>query len=477
MLYDIAVIGAGVVGSMIARNLAKYNLSVIVLEKENDVAMGSSKANSGIVHAGYDALPGTLKALLNVRGCKMLPKIAEELNVPYKKNGSLTVAFSAEEMTAVYELYTRGKMNGVENLSVLDSASLSRMEPYLNSAAAGALYAPDAGVICPYSLTVAALGNAMDNGVELRRNFNVTSLCDRSSFFEIRSGNEMIEASFVINTAGLFSDAVASLAGDRFFGIHPRRGEYFLLDREYGNLVSHTVFQVPGKMGKGVLVAPTAHGNLLIGPSAEDIEDKSDKATTGSGLSRVWEAAVKSVPSLPPGGVITSFSGLRAVGNTGDFIICQSRLHPRMIHCAGIESPGLASSPAIAEYVESMLKEIGVLTHRRKSFSPYRARVGGLRTLGEEERRRMIENNPSYGKIVCRCEEISEGEILDAIHKNPCAVDVDGIKRRTRCGMGRCQSGFCLPSTAELISRELNVPMEKVTKKGSGSELLAKKIK
>lgn len=477
MLYDIAIIGAGVTGSMIARALAKYNISVVVLEKTNDVATGSSKANSGIVHAGYDAKTGTLKAQLNVLGCKMMPQVAEELGVPYHKNGSLVVAFCEEEMASVRELYSRGKLNGVENLSILNAARLRALEPNINPAAVGALYAPDAGIICPYSLTIAAMGNAMDNGVELRRNFTVTSLADRGTYVSVYSGEEEVQASVVINVAGLYADAIAAMIGDDFFRIRPRRGEYYLLDREYGPIARQTIFQAPTAMGKGVLVTPTAHGNLLIGPSAEDMDDKGDLKTTRRGLDQIWNAAAKSIPNLPGRGIITEFTGLRAVGSTGDYIIQQSPAHPRMIHVAGIESPGLASSPAIAAYVEDILRQMGMVTHKRKDYTPYRRPIPELRNMAPAERRRYIEQNPAYGKIICRCEEISEGEILNAIRQNPPALDADSIKRRTRSGMGRCQGGFCLPFITEILSRELRIPMEQVTKKGPGSEILTGKTK
>lgn len=477
MFYDIAVIGAGVTGSMIARTLAKYNLSVVVLEKEADVAMGSSKANSGIVHAGFDAKCGTLKAMLNVKGCEMMPQVAKELGVPYRQNGSIVVAFSPEELDSVTELYNRGRMNGVKRLEILDKNHLKWVEPNLSDMVLGGLYAPDAGIICPYSLTIAAMGNAMDNGVTLLRNFPVTAMYDRSTHFTLCSRGQALDAAIVINAAGLFADQIAAMAGDDFFSIHPRRGEYYLFDSEYGNAVRQTVFQAPTAMGKGVLVTPTVHGNLLIGPTAEDIEDKEDKKTTAEGTAKVLRDSAKSVPGLPINGIITAFTGLRAVGNTGDFVICQSPKHPRLIHCAAIESPGLASSPAIASYIEDMLKQMGALTHKRKNYNPYRQPIPECRNLSVEDRRSLIEANPAYGRIVCRCEEISEGEIRDAIRRNPGATDIDGIKRRTRSGMGRCQGGFCMPLITEILSDELNIPMEQITKKGPGSEILTGKTK
>lgn len=476
-MYDIAIIGAGVVGSMIARELSKYNLTIIVLEKENDVAMGATKANSGIVHAGYDPHPGTLKAKLNVKGARMMPQLAAELGVRFGRNGTLVAAFDREEMETVTALYTRGKLNGVEDLALIDAARLKALEPQLNPAAIGALYAPGGGIVCPYSLSVAALGNAMDNGVALRCNFPVSAIHDKSSHFEVVSGSEIVEAAIVINVAGLFADEIAALAGDDFFSIHPRRGEYYLFDWGTARLARHTIFQAPTPRGKGVLVTPTVHGNLLIGPSAEDIDDKEDKATTAAGLEKIWQSAAKSMPQLPGRDIITAFTGLRASGNTGDFIIEPSPNHPRLIHVAAIDSPGLASSPAIAAYVEELLQQMGVLRQKRKDFNPYRRPIPELRAMKKAERQALIAKNPAYGKIVCRCEEISEGEIIDAIRQQPHATDVDGIKRRTRSGMGRCQGGFCMPTVMEILSRELKLPLDAITKKGPGSEILTGKTK
>ena len=476
-MFDFAVIGAGVVGSMIARELARYENSVIVLEKEEDVSKGSSAANSGIVHAGFDASPGTLKARLNVEGSAMMSQVAEELGVAYRRNGSLVVAFDDNDMNAVSNLYSRGIVNGVTDLQIIDAEKLHALEPNISSDAVGALYAPTAGIICPYSLTVAAMGNAMDNGVSLQCNFPVEEICPRGDYYQICSGGFMVEARFVINAAGLFADDIAAMVGDRSFSIHPRRGEYLLFDRELGGTVRHTIFQAPTPMGKGVLVTPTVHGNLMIGPNAEDLMEKDDYDTTTNGQSKVIIDAGKTLPSLPLKQVITTFSGLRAVGSTGDFIIGFSQFAPGFLHVAGIESPGLASSPAIATYVIRLLKENGYLGPKKFHFNPYRHGIPDLRTLPEDARNQWIEKDPRFGRIVCRCEEISEGEIIDAIHRNPPATTVDGIKRRTRSGMGRCQGGFCLPSVTEILSRELGIPMEQVTKKGPGSFILYGKTK
>lgn len=476
-MFDIAIIGAGVNGALIARELSKYNVSVIVLEKCADVAMGTSGANSGIVHAGFDCKPGTLKARYNVEGCSLMPKIAKDLGVSYEQNGSLVVAYAPEEIAAINDLYTRGVLNGVEDLEIVDRNRLRELEPNISDNAIGALYAKRAGIICPYSLTVAALGNAMDNGVKLFRNFEVTSIRWVNGYFEINSADDMVEAAYIINAAGLYADKISALAGDTSFSIHPRRGEYLLLDKEVRGMVRHTLFKAPGPMGKGILVSPTADGNIIVGPTAEDILDKEDTSTTRDGLAKVAAGGHLPIPNLPLHAVITSFTGLRAVGDTGDFIIGPSSSVPRFFQVAAMESPGLASSPAVALAVEKYLREEGVLTQKKKDYDPVRPNTPYLHELPYEEREQWIRKNPKYAKIICRCEEISEGEILDAIHRNPGATTTDGIKRRTRTGMGRCQGGFCLPLVADILSRELNVEPEEVTKRGKGSELLVGRTK
>lgn len=476
-MFDFAVIGAGVVGSMIARELSRYDHSVIVLEKEEDVAMGASGANSGIVHAGFDPRPGTLKARLNVEGATMMAMVAEELGVDYRRNGSLVVAFDDKDLDALSSLYTRGIINGVEGLELIDGAKLRVMEPNISSLAVGALYAPTAGIVCPYSLTVAAMGNAMDNGVFLQCGFGVKAICDCGGYYRISSEDSVVEARFLINAAGLFADEISAMVGDLSFSIHPRRGEYLLFDNTLGHEARHTLFQAPTPMGKGVLVTPTVHGNLMIGPNAEDITEKDRRDTTTMGQSKVIIDAERTMPNLPLEKVITTFAGLRAVGSTGDFIIGFSLVAPRFLHVAGIDSPGLTAAPAIGKYVVGLLKDCGILNQKKFHFNPLRYRVPALRMLPDDVRTQWIEKDPRFGNIVCRCEEISEGEIVDAIHRNPPATTVDGAKRRTRCGMGRCQGGFCLPTVTEIFSRELNIPMEQVTKKGKGSGIVCGKTK
>lgn len=465
-MYDIAVIGAGVVGGLIARTLAKYDLNIVILDKEHDVAMGATKANSAIVHAGFDAKEGSLKAKLNVRGSEMMEQVTKELGVKYKRNESLVVAFESER-AEVEALVARGIANGVKGVRLVEREELHALEPNLNDDLDCALLAPTGAIVCPYELTVAAVGNAMDNGAELKLNFEVTDIKREDGKFLVTSADgESVETKYVINSAGVFSDEIAKLTGDCDFEVHPRRGEYMLLDKECGGFCSRTIFHTPTKMGKGILVSPTVDGNLLLGPTATDIEDKQDTKTTAEGFASVISKANDNVKNLPFNKVITSFCGLRAVGSSGDFII---KLNDGVVTLAGIESPGLSSAPAIAEYVENLLAEDGLKLVKKSDYNPIRRPSHYFRELSMEEKNQVIKSNPRYGKIVCRCEGITEGEIVEAILNNPPATDVDGVKRRTRSGMGRCQGGFCSPTVVEVIARELGVPFEGVTKFGKGS--------
>lgn len=474
-MYEIAIIGAGVVGGMIARTLAKYRLKICILEKENDVAMGATKANSAIVHAGFDAKPGSLKAKLNVRGNQMMPTVCRELGVKYRQNGSLVLGFQEEDRQTLQELLERGKKNGVAGLQILEKEELLQKEPQLSHKVLCALYAPTGGIVCPYELTVAAIGNAMDNGAELRCNFRVTGIAKTETGYRVSSREEAVDARYVINCAGLFSDEVAKLAGDTSFTVHPRRGEYILLDKTCGSLARHTLFRTPSKMGKGILVTPTVDGNLLLGPTSFDISDKENNETTQEGFRQIIQNAREDIPAIPMGAAITSFCGLRAVGSTGDFIITSPR--EQFLNVAGIESPGLTASPAIAEYVAQLLAEQGLELIEKTHFDPKRAAMHAFREMSPEEKNAIIRQDPAYGKILCRCESITEGEILAAIRTNPKARDLDGVKRRTRAQMGRCQGGFCGPAIMELLARELGIPFEEVTKCGGGSFLNIGKTK
>ncbi len=474
-MFDVAVIGAGVIGGMVARELSKYKLSVCILEKESDVAMGATKANSAIVHAGFDAKEGTLKAKLNVKGSEMMEQTAKELGVKYKKNGSLVVGFNEEDEKTLLELKNRGEINGVKGLEILKGDELFAKEPNLGETVTVALYAPTGAIVCPYELCIAAVGNAMDNGAELKTHFGVDRIENIENGYRIFSGDDFVDARYVVNCAGVWSDKIASLAGDESFTVFPRRGEYMLLDKECGGLVKHTIFRCPSNMGKGVLVSPTVDGNLLIGPTAENIEDKEDTATTAKGLGFVRTNASQQVRGIEFGKVITSFTGLRSVGSTGDFIINVPK--PHFVNAAGIESPGLSSSPAIAEYVAQLLKEDGLELEAKADFVAERKPAHWFRELDIEGKNEVIKEHPEYAHVICRCETVSEGEILEAIRTNPRPTDVDGIKRRTRATMGRCQGGFCTPYIVELLASEMGVDYGDVTKFGGDSYLNIGKTK
>ncbi|MCD7774482.1 MAG: NAD(P)/FAD-dependent oxidoreductase [Clostridiales bacterium] len=477
MTYDIAIVGAGVTGAMTARELSRYNLKIALLEKCNDVAMGSTKANSGIVHAGFDAETGSLMAKMNVKGCSMMAETCKKLNVPYKNNGSLVVAFSEDEMEHVQKLYDRGVKNGVPDMKILTKDELLEMEPNLNPDACGALYAPTAGIVCPYELTIAAAECAVSNGVEFIRNCQVKGISTDDDGVTLDTAQGEIKAKYIINAAGVFADEIAKMAGDSSVHITARRGEYFLLDKSVGNTVSHTIFQCPSKMGKGILVAQTVDGNLLMGPTAEDIEDKTDVSTSNKGLNTVKTFAAKSVPSISTRNAITSFTGLRAHADAHEFIIGVSESNPRLINAAGIESPGLSSAPAIAEYIGEIVKGVFGDLEEKSDYDDTRKAPVRFRHMTDSEREALINKNSAYGRIVCRCETVTEGEILDAIHAPAGARDVDGVKRRTRAGMGRCQGGFCGSKVVEILARELNCEINEITKFGGNSEILFDKTK
>ncbi len=474
-MYDVVIIGAGVVGGMIARNLSAYKLKIALLEKENDVAMGATKANSAIVHAGFDAKEGSLKAKLNVEGSKMMKKVTEELGVKYKNNGSLVIGFNEEDKNVIEELSKRGIKNGVENLRIIEKEELAEIEPNISDNVICALYAPTGAIVCPYELTVAAIGNAMDNGAELRTNFEVMAINEIDGVYEVISGNDSIKTRYIINAAGIYADKIAKMVGDNSFNIKPRKGEYILLDKDFGGLVSSTIFRTPSKMGKGILVSPTVDGNLLTGPTSVNIEDKEDKTTTAEGFVHIIKEANENIKGVPFAGTITSFCGLRAVGDTGDFIINSPR--KGFINVAGIESPGLSASPAIANMVRDILIEQGEKLVSKENYNPIRKPMHYFRNASIEEKNKIIAKNKAFGKIVCRCESVTEGEIIEAIRTNPKPTDLDGVKRRTRAQMGRCQGGFCSSYIIKLLAEEMKISCEDVTKCGGTSRVIVGKTK
>ncbi|WP_142414121.1 NAD(P)/FAD-dependent oxidoreductase [Hathewaya massiliensis] len=472
-MYDVAIIGAGIIGTSIARELAKYDIKTILIDKENDVSNGTTKANSAIVHAGYDANPGSNKAKFNVLGNKMYEELCKELDVPFKKIGSLVLAFDNEDIDTLKELKLKGQTNGVEGLELLTKEEVLNLEPNINKNIKGALYAKSAGIVGPFELSIALAENAVDNGVELILNSEVTDikLVDHNYKIYINHGEREVESKIVINCSGVYADIISSMICNTDFKITPRRGQYFVLDKSAGEIVNSVIFQCPNRLGKGVLVTPTVHGNLLVGPDAEDIDERDINETSESGLKFISEISKKSVENIPLNKVITSFSGLRATGDKGDFIIEESKEYKNFINVACIESPGLTAAPAIAVHVADMVKKNITNISLKKDFKPRRKLVRFME-LSTEDKNELIKKDPRYSKLICRCEKITEGEIVDIIHRNVGATTVDGVKRRIRPGMGKCQGGFCMPDIIEILSRELNVSMEEVVKDSLNSKIL-----
>lgn len=467
---DVCIIGAGVVGAAIARELSRYNLKITVLEKASDVCEGTSKANSGIVHSGYDAKPGTKKAYFNVLGSKMMEALSKELDFPYKRNGSLILCFSEEDIHKLEELKKRGEENGVEGLGILSASQVKELEPNISDNVVSALYAPTGGIVCPFNLTIALAENAAVNGAEFMLNTEVSRVSSAEDGFVVLTNSGEIKAKTVINAAGVYADKIHNMVCEDKINIIARKGEYCLFDKKVGNLVSATVFQLPGAYGKGVLVTPTVHGNLLMGPTAVDTDDKEDISTTAEGLDNVQKTGKNSVVSIPPKSIITSFAGLRAHSDSGDFIIGESSV-PGFFDAAGIESPGLTAAPAIGVHVAKLVAD-KLQAEIKTDFISERKGIPCMATASSEEKQELIRKNPLYANVICRCELVTEGEIVDSINRPLGATTLDGVKRRTRAGMGRCQAGFCSPKTLEIIARETNTPIVNITKHGTGSEFL-----
>ncbi len=477
-MYDVIIIGAGVSGSAIARELSKYELNVCVLEKEVDVCCGTSKANSGIVHGGYDAKFGTLKAKLNKRGNDMMEELCSKLDVPFVRNGSLVVATKEADIERLEALLENGQKNGVEGLKIVLADELRQMEPNISDAAVAALHVPTGGIVCPFELNLAMAENANANGVEFKFSQKVMNVAKSENGYVIETESDgeknTFEAKLVINAAGVYADQISKLVSEKEMNIVPRRGDYFLLDKSAGKHVTSTIFVLPGEYGKGVLVTPTTHGNLLVGPTAIDLEDKEASNTTLDGLNLVRSQCETAVKDVPLGKVITTFAGLRAHEGADDFIIEETE--ENFINCAGIASPGLSSCPAIGEMVAQMVCEKWN-PEKKAEFQEERKGILKPFELSEEELSDLIKQNPDYSVVICRCEHVTEGEIREAIRRPLGAKTVDGVKRRTRAGMGRCQAGFCTPKVMEILAEELGISMLDVTKNGGASKMLTGIIK
>lgn len=475
-MYDVAVIGAGVIGSAIARELSRYQANICVIEREEDVCNGTSKANSAIIHAGFDAKPNSLKAKLNVRGNELMDALSKELDIPFKRNGSLVVCTKDQDRAGLDELLEKAAVNGVPGCRIVEREELVKMEPNVADDVTCALYAPTGGIVCPFHMTMAFAENACVNGVSFFLNTEVKHIAKSENGYTIKTLHtdsnveEVLEAKVVINAAGVYADELNNMVSENKLHITARKGEYCLLDKDAGTHVIHTIFQLPSKMGKGVLVSPTVHGNLLVGPTALDVEDKEALNTTGEGLNSLAATSSMSVKNVPMRQVITSFAGLRAHEDGNDFVIGEATDAKGFINVAGIESPGLSSAPAIGEMVAELVKEMLTLSEKA-DFIPTRKGILHPEELSLEERNELIKNQPAYGNIICRCEMISEGEILDAIHRPLGARSLDAVKRRTRAGMGRCQAGFCSPRTMEILERELKLSMFDITKNGVASNI------
>lgn len=471
-MRDIIIIGAGVSGTACARELSKYKLDVLVVEKEEDVCCGTSKANSAIVHAGFDAKVGSLMAELNVKGNEMMEELCHELDIKFQRNGAVVACYSSNDIDKLEELKARGISNGVKGLKIIYQQELRELEPNISDEAVAALYAPSSGIICPFDLNIAMAENAAANGVDFIFDCEVENINKKDDFYELETSKGNIQSKIVINAAGVYADIFHNMVSEKKINITPRRGAYCLLDKSVGNHVKSTCFSLPDEVyGKGVLVTPTVDGNLLVGPTANDILDREGTETTATEIRELIQKANRNVKNLPMKQVITSFAGLRAHEDGGDFIVEQVDDAPGFIDCAGIESPGLTSAPAIGIKVADIVRSI-LSPQINNNFVENRKGILNPNHLSIEDRNKLIKENPTYGNIVCRCEMVSEGEIIDAINRPLGAKSLDGIKRRTRAGAGRCQAGFCTPKSMEILSRELKLPQSQISKCGGNSTFI-----
>ncbi|MHA1191456.1 MAG: NAD(P)/FAD-dependent oxidoreductase [Promethearchaeota archaeon] len=476
MIYDVAIIGGGVIGCCIARTLSKYDIKIALLEKEADIASGTTKANSGVVHAGYASEREYIKRDMCIKGNKMYTQAAEELNFPFQRIGSFVVALEDSQIKDLEEERNNGIQDGILGLElILDKAKIKHMEPNLTDDVVGVLHAPSAGIVSPYEMTFALAENAAMNGVKFFRNHKVRRIRHQNYIFELKTKKGVFKAHNVINAAGLFASKISKMVGLDYFDIMPRKGEYILFDRNAMHL-NKILFPTATKVSKGILVCPTAHGNTFVGPNAQNISDKKDTTTTEAGLKEILEGARKLMPNLPGRASIRNFAGLRAIPNTYDFIIDNTDVYG-FINVAGILSPGLTSCYAIAERVTEYLELLGVDLKPNDKYNPIRPKPELFKDFTKDELDQKIKKDPAWGRIICRCETIPEKEILNAIHAPVGATTVDGVKFRCRPGMGRCQGGFCRPRVMEILARELNIPYQEVTKKSEDSYFLISKTK
>ena len=475
-MRDVVIIGAGVTGTSVAYNLSKFKGDFLVVEKHADVCEETSKANSAICHGGYDAEPGSMKAKMNVEGNHMMREIADELSFPYKQIGTLVLCHDEKDFPKLQKLYDQGIENGVSGMEIIYNEQILKMEPHVEKDVYAALYSKEAGIVDPFLMNVAYAEGSNLNGVEYKLNTEIVEIKEADDHYILKTKDgEEIETKAVVNAAGLYSDAIHDMVmDDNKFEIRARRGEYLLLDKATAGYVNHVLFNLPTEKGKGILVSPTIDENTLIGPTSDFVDDKADLVTTRKAIEEVIDKVNDTVDNVPVRQVITSFSGNRAHETSGDFILQETK--KGFFDCVGIESPGLTSAPAIGKYMAGLVKD-SLELEENPDFKAGRNPIPKTSEMTAEEHNELIKKNPKYGKIICRCEKVTEGEILDAIHAPVGATTVDGIKRRCRATAGRCQGGFCLPSIIEILSRELGVDQEEITKKGNKSTYIEKRVK
>ncbi|WP_319201097.1 NAD(P)/FAD-dependent oxidoreductase [uncultured Ilyobacter sp.] len=479
-MYDVAIIGAGVIGCAIARELSRYNLSIAVIEKTEDVSTGATKANSGIIHGGYDADHKKKKGYFSRKGNQRFDQLEKELNFGFSRCGSLVLAFSHEELEKLKEIKSNGEKNGVDDLSIIDADEIQKIDPNVSKEALYALYCPSAGIASPFEFCIALIENAIQNGAELFLNNEVKSIQKKEDSFSLITNKKRFEAKYVINCAGVYSDKVSQMAGIGGFQINPRKGEYLVFEKGTGTIINKVIFQCPTKKGKGILVTSTYHDNLMIGPDAQDIEDREDTTTSIEALEHIIEEARRSVPDFDIKKIIRSFSGIRASSSLKDFIVEETKLKG-FVNVAGIESPGLTSSPEIAVYVSDILKKSGLKMTQKENFNPYREAI--IKKKPKESMISMKEAMPLINlplgdpdRIVCRCEQVSEKTIRNSLDRGIKVDSLDGVKRRTRAGMGVCQGQFCSSRVREVVSDHYHMPEDSVIERGPGSSSFPERV-
>lgn len=470
-MYDVLIVGGGIVGATIGRELSKYNIKLGLIEKNIDLCMETTKANSAIAHGGYDCEPGTLKAKLNVEGFNMLEKLSKELGFTFKKTGSMVLAFNDEDIKILEDLFERGKKNKVGGLEIIDKERIFELEDKVSKDVKKALYCSESGVLDPFNFTYKMAENAAKNGMEIFTETKLTDIEKKDDHIEVQTNNGVFKTKFLVNASGLFSEKLANMAGDDDFYLIPTKGVYRLLRRDPKNDINLVIFQTPTEKGKGVLVTKTYAGNTMIGPTSDRIKGKDDTITQDESLENIDELSRKSIPEINLKDTIRIFTGIRAKPNTEDFCIYPSKNTKGVIHAAGIESPGLVSSPAIAKYVRELLFEEGLKAELKKDFEPENEKTINPKELSKDEKEELFEKDSDFEEMICLCEQISLGEIKSAMEKVPQPKNPDGIKRRTRAGMGPCQGRRCGDKVRNLLSENLEINIDEIQKEVSGLDL------